>query len=282
MRVLFLADFFSNQINGGGESNDAVLIAHLRDNDIEVTCERTDTTTTEQIDDHDKIIIGNFIFLSPAIKKHLIDNSAYLIYEHDHKYVRTRDPSKFPNFIIPPKELVNVEFYHKAQRVVVLSQICKDVMEKNLGNTNVHSIGSSLWTKKKLEFLKNCKKDKSEEFAIVDSDNPTKGRPSAINFCQNKKIDFNLISSPDQYEFLQILAKHETLIFIPQVLETYCRLVAEAKMLECKVYTNQLLIGFMSEPYKDLIGLELINRIEEKVQEALEYFYSWVSERVEK
>jgi hypothetical protein len=34
----------------------------------------------------------------------------------------------------------------------------------------------------------------------------------------------------------------------------------------------------MSEPYKDMVGLELINRIEEKVQEALEYFYSWISE----
>jgi hypothetical protein len=278
MRVLFLADFFSNQINGGGENNDAVLITHLRDNNIEVTCGQTDSTTTEQIDAHDKIIVGNFIFLSPTIKEHLIDNSTYLIYEHDHKYVRTRDPSRFPNFVIPPDELVNVEFYHKAQHVVVLSQICKDIMEKNLGNTNVHSIGSSLWTRKKLEFFKNCNKDKSEEFAIVDSDNPTKGRHAAINFCQNKKIDFNLISSPDQYEFLQLLAKHETLIFIPQVLETYCRLVAEAKMLGCKVYTNQLLIGFMSEPYKDMVGLELINRIEEKVQEALEYFYSWISE----
>ena len=207
----------------------------------------------------------------------LENDREYIIYEHDHKYVRTRDPSKFPNFVIPPEELINVEFYHKAQHVVVLSQICKDVMEENLGNINVHSIGSSLWSEKKLEFLKNCSKDKSEEFALVDSDNPTKGRAAAIKFCQSKKIDFNLISSSDQYEFLQLLAKHKTLVFIPQVLETYCRLVAEAKMLDCMVYTNRGLIGFMSEPYSDQKGLTLIKTIEDKVAAALEYFYAAVT-----
>lgn len=277
MRVLFLADFYSNTINGGGENNDAVLIAHLRESGIEVTCEQTDTTTTEQIDNHDKIIVGNFVLLSGAVKKHLADNSKYIIYEHDHKYVRTRDPSKFLNFAIPPEELVNVEFYHKAQQVIVLSQICKEIMEKNLGNTNVHSIGSSLWSEKKLEFLKSCDKDKSEEFAIVDSDNPTKGRAAAIEFCKNKKIDFNLISSSDQYEFLRLLAKHKTLIFIPQVLETYCRLIAEAKMLDCIVYTNKRLIGFMSEPYSDQTGITLIEIIEGKVERSLSYFYEVIT-----
>ena len=36
IRVVFIADFFSNQINGGGETNDSVLINFLREKDIEV------------------------------------------------------------------------------------------------------------------------------------------------------------------------------------------------------------------------------------------------------
>jgi len=277
MSVLFLADFYSDQINGGGETNDAVLIDYLRSQEIEIVLGQTQHITPADLDAQDTIIVSNFVLLSPSNKQHLVNNCDYIIYEHDHKYVKTRDPSKFSNFDITPNALVNVELYQKARAVVVLSQICKDIMEKNLGNTNVHSIGSSLWSKAKIEFLRTCNKEKTKEYAVVDSSNPTKGRQSAIEFCRRKGIEFDLIASDDQYEFLGLLTQYKTLIFVPQVLETFCRLVAEAKMLECNVYTNKTLIGMMSEPYGELSGNALIDVLEGKVSEALTYFYGLVA-----
>jgi hypothetical protein len=277
MSVLFLADFFSDQINGGGESNDAVLIADLRSRGVTVDLMHCRNVTSSILDTADTVIVSNFVTLTAANKKYIRENCDYIIYEHDHKYVSTRDPSKFIDFTAPSTYIVNKEFYCAARSVVVLSEICKTVMEKNLGNTNVHSIGSSLWSAKKFAFLRECNKEKTNTVAVVDSTNPTKGRGPAINFCYNKRIEFDLIASADPYEFLQILCKYETLVFIPQVLETFCRLVAEAKMLECKVYTNAKLIGMMSEPFADQSGLELIETLETQVDNALTYFHELVT-----
>jgi len=277
MRVVFLADFFSNQINGGGENNDAVLINYLRSRGLVVNLVHTKDITKEVLNSADKVIVANFVLLSAEIKDHLRKNCEYIIYEHDHKYVKTRDPSRFAGFKIPHDQLVNVGFYQDATAVVVLSEICKRVMAQNLENTTIHSIGTSLWSPEKLDFLRNCSKEKSKEFAVVNSSNPTKGRGAAIQFCTDRGINFDLIASDDQYEFLRKLSEYEGLVFIPQVLETFCRLVAEAKMLNCRVYTNPKLIGFLSEPYGNMSGGELIDVLEKKVAEALEYFYGVIT-----
>ena len=279
MRLLFLADFFSDQINGGGENNDAVLISYLRNRGLTVDLQRTQTVTKEQIDLADFLIVGNFVLLDPQIKEYITHNATYIIYEHDHKYVKTRDPSKFQNFDVPQDQIVNAEFYKNAKEVIVLSAICKEILQKALRIDNVHSIGSSLWSTQKLAFIKELSTTtKTKEVAVLNSNNATKGTQAAASFCNKKGIEFELISSPDQYEFLKQLVQFKTLVFVPQVLETFCRLVAEAKMLNCNVYTNSRLIGMMSEPYHAEQGQELIETLEAQVTAALEHFYQRIVE----
>jgi hypothetical protein len=273
VRILFLADFYDHHLNGGAESNDAVLIEHLRQSKNNITCKSTKEITTGELLGYDRIIISNFMFLSPHVKAWLTSHSSYIIYEHDHKYIKTRDPSKFTDFKIPEDQLVNIEFYRNANLVVVLSKICKEVILKSIPEASVESIGTSLWTKKKLDYIRaRTVIQKTKKNAVVSSQNPTKGMMSAISFCQQKQIDFDLISSADPYEFIDILGTYHSLIYIPQVLETYCRLVVEAKMLGCQVYTNKNLIGFMSEPIAKLQGSDLIDQIEIRVDAALKKF----------
>ena len=278
MSVLFLADLYSHQINGGGENNDAVLINYLKKQEILVNLAYTKDVTPEMIDSHDVVIVSNFVLLSESMKSYIATHSNYVIYEHDHKYVRTRDPSKFRFFQAPPDQLINVEFYRKARKVVVLSEICKEVIEKNLQLTNVHSIGTSLWSKEKFDFLRTVEKNKTRNIAVVNSTNPTKGTSSAVRFCNDKKLEFEFIGSNDQYGFLRELAQFKALVFIPQVLETFCRLIAEAKMLGCNVYTKKTLVGFMSEPFSDQSGAELIDTLEKRTENALRFFHSLVEE----
>ena len=279
-KVLFLADFYDNQVNGGAESNDAVLIQSLKENNIALDCAPTQTITPDKIDKYDKIILSNFVFLGPDIKNHIAHSCKYIIYEHDHKYLITRDPSMFVNFQAPESKIVNRELYKNADKVVVLSEICKDILEKTLKVDNVHSIGTSLWSQKKLNFIKDLRAtaSKTKELAILDSDNPTKGSHAAKQYCEEKGWPYDLISSVDQYEFLTILSEYKSLVFMPQVLETFCRLVAEAKMLNCSVYTKRKMIGFMSEPFSRQSGFELIETLEKKVAVALEYFQALIRE----
>ena len=129
------------------------------------------------------------MFLSNDVKQYLIRNKKYIIYEHDHKYVKTRDPSKFINFEVPKEQLINVQFYEKAECVVVLSQICKEVLSMNIPNANVHSIGCSLWSDKKLAYIASMSENKKFGFCIMKSNNPTKNYINTIRFCEGKKIN---------------------------------------------------------------------------------------------
>jgi hypothetical protein len=62
------------------------------------------------------------------------------------------------------------------------------------------------------------------------------------------------------------------LIYIPTVLESLCRLVVEAKMLNCGVITKTKLLGAASEPWWKFNGQELINMIRQQQITALKLF----------
>ena len=144
MKIAFISDFFSNDILGGAENNDSVLIEYLQ-NKHEITKIKSNDATIKNLINFDFFIISNFVNLQQECKD-FIESKEYIIYEHDHKYVNTRDPSKFINFLIPDSCIVNKDFYINAKSVFVLSVKCKEVLEKNLGLRNVINIGTSLWS----------------------------------------------------------------------------------------------------------------------------------------
>jgi hypothetical protein len=78
-----------------------------------------------------------------------------------------------------------------------------------------------------------------------------------------------MIGSPDYVKFLLSLSLCETFIFFPQVLETFSRVCAEAKMLDCEVITTPKLVGFFSEDFSSLSGAPLIDKISDNVGTAL-------------
>lgn len=270
--IAFIADFYSDEINGGGESNDSNLINFLKKNN-KVTCYKTNTLSSVDLKDKDTIIVGNFIMMSAEVMNYIIKNKKYIIYEHDHKYVTTRDPSKFKNFKIPKEQIIFKEFYQKADTVVVLSKICEQVMNENLNSVNTHNIGCSLWSDRKFALLeKLCKKDKTKDLCIMKSNNPTKNYMFTKQYCLDKKINYESIASNSSDEFLTLMSQYEKFLFIPTVLETFSRICAEAKMMNLEVMTNKKLIGFFSEEYSSLKGIELIKHIQEKNKQALKVF----------
>ncbi|MAG28370.1 hypothetical protein CMI47_22825 [Candidatus Pacearchaeota archaeon] len=275
-RIAFIADLFRNELLGGGESNDANLIRHLM-KQFEVLTYKCNKVTVQDLEKVDALIIGNFVWLPDNVKEYVINNAPYVIYEHDHKYVTTRDPSKFANFKAPTSYLVNEKFYNNAKTVVVLSKICEEVMKLNLPNAQVHSIGCSLWSPETLTLLRKLNKEpKIHDYGIMKSANPTKNYTATMNYCNSQNITPLEMHSSNYYHFLEQMATCKNFIFLPTVLETYSRICAEAKMLNLGVATNKKRIGFFSEPYSEQSGDELIDTIEQKNIEALEYFVNLI------
>lgn len=271
MKVALLQDFFENEIVGGAEKNDSVLLNYLS-LQKKIKIDGVHTYKIEDVvDEYDFFVISNFIRLPETTKRYLMQKKNYIIYEHDHKYVANRNPGAFARFKAPPPMIINRDFYNSAKKVFVLSKICKEVIETNLEINNVHSIGCSLWSEEQLDMIRqiNHTSGKTSEYGILDSTNQIKGTSQAMEYCVKTGINPSMISSPDYVEFLTRLSLCEKFIFFPQVLETFSRVCAEAKMLDCKVVTTPKLVGFFSEEYSSMSGDALNDKISEKIDAAL-------------
>jgi len=273
MKILFIADLFNNELNGGAENNDNVLIDFLKNKNYLIDCIKCSFFSEEIANKYNFFIISNFITLQEKHKIFLRDKK-YIIYEHDHKYIKTRDPSQYSNFKIPDDDLINVDFYKKATAVVVLSKICKEVIEKNLDLENVYNIGCSLWSDERLDFIDSLSNNKkNNKYAVLASNNPIKNTNAAIELCKKHNLDFELIPSCGELELLKRLSFFEGLVFLPGVLETFSRISAEAKMFNCKLVTKPRMLGFASEEeIYNLSGIDLINNIRNRKDAALELF----------
>jgi len=279
MKIIFISDFFKTEVLGGAESNDSVLLSHLLKKNYDVkkiNCVHLDNSHYNK---NNFFIVSNFASLSDNHKSKL-QNERYIIYEHDHKYLKTRDPSKFENFVAPSSQIINKEFYENAEAVVVLSDICKNVIEQNLNLNNVHSIGCSLWSKEKLDYIKSLpSEEKNGKFLILNSSNPIKNTKKSVEFCKAKNISYDLINNCSEEELLQKMSQYDGFVFFPGVLETFSRISAEAKMLNCKLLTKPKLLGFASEEIFTLSGIRLIEEISDRVKKALELFENLINKK---
>ena len=268
MKIAFLADFFvEDGINGGGELNNEELIKLLINKGNDVKKYHTRGLTIEKLPDKEtKLIIGNFIALSEEVKDNIIKNYSYIIYEHDHKYLKTRDPSQFKNYKAPEDQIINKQFYKNAKAVVCQSKLHMRVVERNLHLDNIVSVSGNLWSEELLDYLEEIstlQEDKQDVCSIMYSNIPNKNVEGSILYCRVNQLKSEKIMPCSHKEFLTKLNKNKTLVFFPKTLETLSRIVVEARMLNCRIATNKN-IGATSEDWFQLKGQPLINKMREK------------------
>lgn len=280
MSVVYISDFFVDQVKGGAELVDDCLISHLISRGFPVLKINSDKVNLPFLKKNkcSFFIISNFVHLSQK-SKNFIQNCRYVIYEHDHKYTIDRDPSRYLNFEVPEQKLCNLSFYRQAQAVICQTNFHASVLKRNVKSNNVISAGCSLWSPEHLSILKqnvNCKKD--DKVAVLDSNNQTKGSHQAIEYCKLHNIDYELIKSNNYNEFIEQLASKKTLVFFSQVLESFCRLVVEARILGCKLITNKMNSCTFEEWFKQYKGRDLLKFIEQKQDEVVSLFVSLIKD----
>jgi hypothetical protein len=266
-KIIFVADFFANEIAGGGELNNQELIDILRERDTHVLEVKSNRLTPELISECSKkvkFIVANFVMLSEKSKTMLENDREYIIYEHDHKYVKSRNPANYENFIAPKSEIINFNFYKNAKAVLCQSQFHADIVESNLKLDNIISLGGNLWSEDSLEtMLSMSKTDKKPTCAIMSSTNWHKNTADAIKLCKAKQWDYDVISPCGYIEFLLRLGESEKFVFLPKTPETLSRIAVEARMMGLSVVTNSL-VGATREDWFCLKGEELIEVIKNK------------------
>jgi len=267
-KIVFIADFYASEIKGGAEICDDILISLLREDNTKVITFKSQEITTKHINLYRKcgfhFIISNFVQLCEENKQELIKYpNSYSLFEHDHKYIIERDPSAYQDFIVPSHRIINRMFYANAKNVFAQSKIHAEVITKNLKINNVMNLGMSLWSDEQIKSLRSIYGvQKTFPAVVMNSSNPIKNTPGALQFCREKNIEFKLIGSPNYVEFLNQLASGEKFVFFPRVLETFNRVLLEARMLDCKIVTNNLNGCTSEEWFKEYKGKELIDFVD--------------------
>jgi len=275
--ITFIADFYAEEVAGGGELANEVLIRSLEKRGLSVGRVKSQQTTVSEIAQSDDFfIVANFIGLSEECRESLIEKD-YAIFEHDHKYLKTRDPSPFPNYLATEDQIINKGFYQKAKAVFCQSNVHARVVSENLLIDNVINLGCSLWSDEHLKVLRdNLNTPKKKRKVVIASNNLIKGSMQAEAFCVKIKNDYDLIQPCTFDDLIPQLAQYESLVFFSQVLETFCRLAVEARILGCKLITNGN-NGCASENwFGELEGEQLLEFVIDRKQEIIDTVFSVV------
>lgn len=265
MKFVFIADFFVDEILGGGELNNEELFLILKEEGHEVLKIKSQNVTTEFLYNHrdENFVIFNFIYLKEAHKSSL-SKIKYIIYEHDHKYIKSRNPADYSDYLAPKSEIINYDFYKNAKAVFCQSKFHAEIVEKNLNLNNIINLGGNLWSEETLSTMReHSVKNKTQKCSIMHSNIEHKNTRDAVIYCEYKQIPYELIP-PTSYEtFLDNLSNNSKLIFFPKTPETLSRIVVEARMMNMGVITNSR-VGASSEPWFQKKGEELIEIMKNK------------------
>jgi hypothetical protein len=68
-------------------------------------------------------------------------------------------------------------------------------------------------------------------------------------------------------QFIEKLAEYDKFVFFPNTLETFSRIILEARMLNCKLVTNNLNGCTYEEWFKSTKGSELVDFVDQKREE---------------
>ncbi len=265
-KLVFISDFFVNDVRGGAEIYDDLLIKELEKKGVKVCKFHSHEFTNKHFHLYEKFgfnfLISNFINLDKRIKDILQTHTGrYCIIEHDHKYLTNRNPADFKDFIAPPQMVINRDFYSAASAVFCQSVKHAEVLSSNLKIKHVINLGCSLWSEEQITKIKNVSVNKNNKAMIINDPNIIKGTAESIQICQSKKIEFDLLDKMPYDEYLKALGAYEKFVFFPKTLESFCRVVVEARMLGCKLMTNNL-NGCTYEPwFRKLKGSGLIDYI---------------------
>ena len=259
--IFFISDYFCDQISGGAELNDAELINYF--STVTNLKKKQSHLVNKEIlkkNKHSFFIISNFSNLDWKCREYLYNNLEYIIYEHDHKYLKTRNPADYNKFKAENTQIVNYFLYKNAKKVICQSKFHEKLLKTNLPELdNIINIGGNLWSIETLEHIRSLsKKNKSNKCSILSSNIVHKNTVKSIEYCTRKNLEYELVRDKDYNSFLAKLGANDKFVFFPKTPETLSRLVVEARMMGLKIITNDL-VGATHEDWFSLKGEKLID-----------------------
>ncbi len=259
--ILLVSDNPVGMYDRGAEQQDTIIKNEL--NCDFLTCAEFNAQRPE----YDKYIVSNFFFLSPESKQFL-QTRKFVHVANDFMFCGSRNPGIYENFKVPKDHLINLEFFTAAQNVFLQSNLQKRIFELNDIPGDLVSWGGNLWTDEVLDkMVKLGRKKKNGKAFVIDGVH--KGVNGSVEMCRNLFLPFDIIGRMPYPEFLETASKYSAYGFQNVVIETFCRILLECKIMNVLPIVSQWSGAVHEEIYK-YNGKDLAEKLKDKRGEIIE------------
>jgi len=246
-KVVFVADLFLEQYQGGAELTTEALIEACPFEFIKL---RSEDVTIETLQHYQSCfwIFGNFLKMDMQLIPSIVTNLRYAVLEYDYKFCKYRSIERHKNVTGEKCDCHEREhgkvisaFYYGAEQVFWMSSAQEQRYLERFPFLELKGrVLGSVFDKediRRLEFLRNG--PKNADWLIQDSDSWIKGTDEAIGWCKKTEREFELFKDLSRSELLNKMFNAKGFCFLPRGGDTCPRVVIEAKILGCELKINK-------------------------------------------
>jgi hypothetical protein len=248
IEFVFACDFFVEDYSGGAELSTEVLIKKSPYKVYRIRNSQLNQKTIQNNGDK-HWIFGNFETMNLSLIPHIIKNLNYSIIEFDYKYCRFRSPERHEHHEKiackceeTKRAALIAEFFKKSKKVWWMSKNQMEFQFKKLPSMQEckSEVLSSLFNEETLELLIALKNEDllRKDALVLDSKFWLKGTKNCIEWCKENNMQYTLVSNLSYSDMLKTLRSHETLVYLPNAMDTCPRMVIEAKIVGCNLVLN--------------------------------------------
>jgi len=249
--VIFVADYFADELTGGAELTSQALITSSPFNVYKVKSRNVSMQLLEA--GFSKYwIFGNYTEMDRDLIPSIAANLNYSILEYDYKYCKYRSPEKHLaaegtecNCQDDTHGKITSAFFYGANSLWWMSEkqyihyvnLFPFLEEKeNVVLSSVFSEDTFL----KISELNEKNKDKERSgWIVLKSSSWIKGTQAALDWCKENDKKHEIVSGLTHHQLLERLSLAEGFVYLPLGGDTCPRMVIEAKLLGCKLQLNE-------------------------------------------
>jgi glycosyltransferase involved in cell wall biosynthesis len=251
VRVIFVSDFFIEDLVGGAELTSEALI---QSSPFKLFKLHSKDVTMELLQKHQRKfwIFGNFANMNLNLIPAIMANLRYSVLEYDYKFCQFRSPEKHAEAAGECDchgqmhgKLIS-SFYASAAHMWWMSEKQMEVYNEKfpfLRDQN-STVLSSVFAPMTLTLIKGlrerAKKANVERsgWIVLGSQSWVKGFENAKSYCEDNELDYEVVWNLPYEKVLGKLATAEGFVYLPNGNDTCPRMVIEAKLLGCKLVLN--------------------------------------------
>lgn len=249
-QVIFVSDFFVEDYVGGAELTSEALITSSPFNVWKLHSKDVSMKLLEEGSDR-FWIFGNFTQINPNLLPTIIANLQYTVVEYDYKYCKARSPEKHHAIENRPCDchdqmngkLISA-FYFGSMGLWWMSEKQKEkyhsIFPFLVDKENI--VLSSVFDDRSLAKMKllreSVQMSERKNWLVFESDSWIKGFQAAKTYCEDNKLQYEVVKGLSYDEMLAKISSSEGLVYLPPGGDTCPRMVIEAKLLGVKLVLN--------------------------------------------